>query len=93
MTLSTSDVVVCRSNNFIQLAGEPRDLCFSVGRRRTATARGLGRVAALYRYRLAASRFRCFAACSGAPSHWLPDMLGTRHLKLSLHTSNGLGVV
>jgi hypothetical protein len=27
----------------------------------------------------AASRFNWFAACSGAPSHWLPHMLGTSY--------------
>ena len=59
-------------HRLVQFTGEPRDLCFLAGRGGTATAHGLWRIAALWRHRLAASRFNWFAACSGAPSHWLP---------------------
>ena len=50
----------------IQFAGEPRDLYIldRVGR-----GRSYGRVAALGIWRLAASRFGCFAACFGAQFH------------------------
>src|SRR6516165_10252347 len=51
---------------FTQFAGEPRDLCF---------AHGLWRTAPLQR-RFVALRFGSFAACSGAPSHCLPQGSG-----------------
>ena len=48
---------------FMQFAGEPRDLGFLAGSGGTAMAHSL---------RLAASRLRQFATCSGAPSHRPP---------------------
>jgi hypothetical protein len=50
----------------IALAAKACDFCFKVGGR-TGTAHVFRRGSALYR--LAASRFSHFAACSGAPSH------------------------
>jgi hypothetical protein len=52
---------------FMQFAGEPRDLGF---------AHGLWRTAPLWRHRFVALRFGSFAACSGAPSHRLPQGSG-----------------
>src|SRR6516225_2040740 len=54
----------------IQLATKPHDLCFLAGSRRTAMAHSV------CGFRLAASRFSRFAACSGAPSHRLPQGSG-----------------
>src|SRR6516162_7267480 len=55
---------------FMQFAGEPRDLGFLAGSGGTAVACGL------LGFRLAASPFSHFAACSGAPSHRLPQGSG-----------------
>src|SRR6516164_2381497 len=52
---------------FMQFAGEPRDLCF---------AHGFWRTAPLWRHHFVALRFGWFAACSGAPSHRLPQGSG-----------------
>src|SRR5215471_14915580 len=51
---------------FMQFAGEPRDLCFLAGSRRTAMAHSV------WGFRLAALCLSQFAACSGAPSHRPP---------------------
>jgi hypothetical protein len=59
----------------VQCTGEPRDLSFLAGGG-AATAHGLWRITALKRRRLVASRFDRFAACSGAPSHCLPQGSG-----------------
>src|SRR6516165_11979266 len=48
-----------------QLAPKPHNLCFLAGSRRTAMAHSV------WGFRLTASRFSQFAACSGAPSHRL----------------------
>jgi hypothetical protein len=50
-----------------QFAGEPADLC---------SAHGFWRTAPLWRHRFVALRFGSFAACSGAPSHRLPQGSG-----------------
>src|SRR5262249_10966887 len=57
------------------LAGETYDLCVPVRSGISATAY-LWRIAALRRYRLAVSLLNWFAACSGAPSHRLPQGSG-----------------
>ncbi len=73
----------------LQLAAKPRDLCFLVGRGGTVTARGLWRIAALWRCRFTSSRFNRFAACFGAPSHCLP--LGSGRGIVGGHTSTSDG--
>jgi len=50
----------------VQFAGKPRDLGFLASRGRTVLA------CSFQGFRLAASRFSRFAACSGAPSHRPP---------------------
>ena len=64
----------------VALACQQRNLCFLAGGRGTATAYGLWPIAALCRCRPAASRFNCFVACAGAPSHWLALGLGQGNL-------------
>src|ERR1700676_4400593 len=68
------------SQRLVALACQQRDLLVFVANGRRATTRDLWRFAALYRHRLPTSRFNWFAACSGAPSHWLPLGSGTRQL-------------
>ncbi len=58
----------------VQLVSATVELLQEIGSGRTATLRQ--RIAALQRHRLTASRFNCFAACSGAPSHCLPQGSG-----------------
>src|SRR5260370_15324187 len=59
------------SQRLVALACQQRDLLVFVANGRRATTCDLWRFAALLRYRLAASRFNWFAACSEAPSHGL----------------------
>ena len=55
----------------VTFADDLRDLCFVSGI--GGTTHSLWRIAALYGYRLTASRFNWFAACTGAPSHCRPS--------------------
>jgi hypothetical protein len=59
----------------VQLARLTLKLPLQLGNRRTGSARGLGRGAAL-RLCCGALRFGCFVACFGAPLHWLTRGLG-----------------
>ncbi len=71
MTLRTSAVAACCSR-LGQLAGEPSDIGLLASSGRATTAHRLRRNATLQLSRLAASRLNWFAACFGAPSHFLP---------------------
>jgi hypothetical protein len=55
----------------VPFADDKREFCLVIASEGTR-ALALWRIAALSRHRLAVSRLGCFAACSGAPSHWLP---------------------
>jgi hypothetical protein len=61
--------------SLIQLSCECCELCF-LARGGSTTASRLWRSAALWRCRLAVPRVSLFAACSGAPSHCLPQGSG-----------------
>jgi hypothetical protein len=70
----------------VQFAGEPRNLGFLASTGGTATAHSLEG------FRLAASRFGQFAACSGAPSHRPSQRLGTTPVfKVGLHQGFAAG--
>jgi hypothetical protein len=76
----------------VALAGSMIELLLQVSNRRAATRHGLWRIAPLWRYRLAASRFNRLAACAEAPFHCLPQ--GSGHGIVAAQTSipEGAGV-
>ena len=75
MTLSTSAGRVLLLQRLVALAGEPRNCFLAAERWQCDDARPLALFGALASPSLG-SRFNRFAACAGAPSHWLTQGSG-----------------